>query len=393
MDLSRRSRQSARVLYYLERYLPASQAFIAQQGKALSRYEPAFLAGKTVASPSREIFDAKIHSINNSMAMRSGELALKLLRVPIAGAFPCVRQADLLHAHFGKNGYVLWPLAIAARKPLVTTFHGFDATYNGDPRTPGGFNQVRFFAKGRAQMAKGNLWNVAVSDFVRDRMLSLGFPPERVFRHYVGIDTSLFAMRPRPRRKGLVVSIARFVEYKGHRYMIDALSRVAAQGIPLEFVMIGEGPIRDEIEALARKSLPKVTILEKQTQSQIRDILAEAEIYLHGSVTLDNGHAEAFGLANLEAEAVGTPVVAFQSGGVGEAVEDGRTGALVAERDVLGMAEAVGRLLTEGERWESFSKRGPEMVSERFHISKQTSQLEDYYDEVIAKHKFQLNLG
>jgi glycosyltransferase involved in cell wall biosynthesis len=387
MVLSGRSRHSARVLYYLERYLPASQAFIAQQSKALRRYEPAFLAGKTVASPSREIFDAEVHAIDSSIRMRSAELALKLFRFPVVGAFPSIQQSDLLHAHFGKNGYVLWPLAKAAQKPLVTTFHGFDATYNGDPKAPGGFNQVRFFSNGRSQMAKGNLWHVAVSDFVRDRLLSLGFPPERVFRHYVGIDTSLFAMRPRPRRKGLVVSIARFVEYKGHRFMIDALSRVAAQGIPVEFVMIGDGPMREEIEALARKSLPKVTILEKLTQFQIRDLLAEAEIYLHGSVTLDNGHAEAFGLANLEAEAVGTPVVAFQSGGVGEAVEDGKTGSLVSERDVVGMSNAIGALLTDNNQWESFSRRGPVMVNERFNIATQTNELEDYYDEVISEYR------
>ncbi|MBD9388216.1 glycosyltransferase [Agrobacterium sp. AGB01] len=387
MVRSGRSGRSARVLYYLERYLPASQAFVAQQSKALSRYEPAFLAGKTVASPSREIFEAEVHAINASMKMRSAELALKLFRFPLVGAFPSIPQSDLLHAHFGKNGYVLWPLADAAQKPLITTFHGFDATYNGDPKTPGGFNQVRFFSKGRSQMAKGNLWNVAVSDFVRDRMLSLGFPPERVFRHYVGVDTSLFSMRPRRRRKGLVVSIARFVEYKGHRFMIDALSRVAAQGIPVEFVMIGDGPIRKEIEMLARKTLPKVTILEKLTQPEIRDLLAEAEIYLHGSVTLDNGHAEAFGLANLEAEAVGTPVVAFQSGGVGEAVEDGKTGMLLSERDVVGMANAIGALLTDSNQWTSFSRRGPEMVREHFDITSQTSKLEDYYDEVISEHR------
>lgn len=274
-------------------------------------------------------------------------------------------------------------MARAAGKPLVTTFHGFDATYRGDPKKPGGFNQVRFFAKGRSEMAGWNSWNIAVSDFIRDRLLALGFRAERVYRHHIGIDLDLFKMEPRPRKKGLVVSIARFVDYKGHRFMIDALSRVAAAGTPVEFVMVGQGPLKEEIEALARRSLPSVTIHENLSQTEIRDLLASAELYLHGSVTLDNGHAEAFGLANLEAEAVGTPVVAFRSGGVGEAIEEGKTGYLVEERDVAGMAEAVGRLLNDQALWTAFSARAPLLVAERFDLRRQTGMLEDYYSSVL----------
>src|SRR5690606_26097679 len=141
----------------------------------------------------------------------------------------------------GKNGYVIGPLARAAGKPLVTTFHGFDATFAGDPATAGGFNQVRFFERGRREMADWPGWTIAVSEFVRRRLLELGFPPGRVLRHYVGIDTELFRLRARERRPNRVVSIARFVEYKGHRLMIDALADVAASGLPVEFVMVGEG--------------------------------------------------------------------------------------------------------------------------------------------------------
>lgn len=377
-----------KVLYYVERYLPPSQAFVAQQARALARYQPAILAGSTMASLDRDLIGFPVHDIRASPAMRAGELALKTVRLPAPALFPAVRQADLVHAHFGKNGYVIEPLAArAAGKPLVTTFHGFDATFAGKAADVDGFNQVRFFAKGREQMAKGAGWQIAVSDFIQDRLLALGFPQSRIFRHYIGVDTSLFSAPTKPRRKGLVVSVARFVEYKGHRLMIEALERVAKAGTPVEFIMIGEGPLRDEIEALARRSLPKVEIREKQTQAQIRDLLSEAELYLHGAVTLANGHAEAFGIANLEAQAMGAPVVAFRSGGVGEAVEEGATGFLAAERDVAAMADHIGRLLNDQPLWNAFSERAPKMVAERFDIRRQTALLEDYYDSVLDAHK------
>ncbi len=375
------------ILIYLERFLPASQAFVLTQAANFSRHRAEFLAGSRAGSVHADQSAAfQVNDIRSKPLMRAGETVLKIAQLPVPAVFSPLKRASLIHAHFGKNGYVIGPLAKAAHLPLVTSFHGFDATYQGDPKTPGGFNQVRFFDHGRKEMAGWNSWNIAVSDFIKDKLLALGYPQDRIFRHYIGVDNRFFAPSTRPRRPGLVVSIARFMEYKGHRYMIEALSRVVAQGIPVEFAMVGQGPLRDEMEALARAKLPKVTIYDQLDQAQIRDLVSEAEIYLHGSVTLDNGHAEAMGIANLEAQAVGTPVVAFRSGGVGEAVEDGKTGYLAEERDVVAMAAGIASLLSDKPRWQAFSERAPAMVAEKFDIRRQTAALEDYYDAVIAEY-------
>ncbi|NBB63337.1 glycosyltransferase [Pseudomonas sp. ODNR1LW] len=375
---------SRNVLYYVDRYLPPSQAFIRQQARALQRYKPSFLTGQTLSS-SESLAEFPVQDIRRSIPLRASELALKVLRTPLPPLIESVRRADLVHAHFGKNGYVVHPLAAKAARPLVTTFHGFDATYQGDPKGPGGFNSVRFFSRGRQEMTGWNSWQIAVSDFIQDKLLELGFDESRVFRHYIGVDTALFRPQEKIRRPGRVVSIARFVEYKGHSFMIEALRRAVAAGADVDFVMVGQGPLRGEIEALARKVLPKVTIHDRLSQAEIRDLLSEAQIYLHGSVTLDNGHAEAMGIANLEAEALGTPVVAFRSGGVGEAVEDGASGYLFAERDVEGMAGAVVRLLQDEALWSAFSHRATQLVPERFDIRRQSASLEAFYDDVIDR--------
>jgi colanic acid/amylovoran biosynthesis glycosyltransferase len=375
------------VAIFVERFLPPSQAFVMTQAKAYARYTPRFVAGTRMGEGHGRAIDAPVHEIRRSRAMTLGMGLLKIPRIAVPALFPPLRKVDIIHAHFGKNGYVLGPLAKRLHIPMVTTFHGFDATYAGDPKTPGGFNQVRYFDHGRHQMAGWSRANIAVSDFIRDRLIGLGFPSEHIFRHYIGVDTGQFRPDPTPRKPGRVVSIARFVEYKGYRYMIEALARVAAQGVPVDYVMIGDGPLRQEMEALARASLPSVTVHRQLDQAGIRAQLGEAQLYLHGSVTLDNGHAEAFGIANLEAQAVGTPVIAFRSGGVGEAVEEGATGLLAAERDVATMADHIGALLSDAGRWRAFHERAPLWVAERFDIVRQTALLEDYYDRVIAAHE------
>lgn len=371
------------VAIFVERFLPPSQAFVVKQANAYARYMPRFVTGKVMTEGHGDTTQIPVHDITRSPAMITGMGLLKIPRIAVPGLFP-VLKADIVHAHFGKNGYVLGPLIKGMQRPLVTTFHGFDATYRGDPKKPGGFNQVRFFKRGRQQMTGWSKANIAVSDFVRDRLIDLGFPAETIFRHYIGVDRDLFRPDPSPRQPGRVVSIARFVEYKGYRHMIDALARVAAQGVPVDYVMIGDGPLREEMEAHARRSLPKVTVHRRLSQEEIRAELGQAQLYLHGSVTLPNGHAEAFGMANLEAQAVGTPVVAFGSGGVGEAVECGRTGLLAAEKDIAGMADAIGTLLSDAQQWHAFHDRAPCWVQERFDIVAQTALLEDYYDSVIA---------
>ncbi|HHY49859.1 MAG TPA: glycosyltransferase, partial [Alphaproteobacteria bacterium] len=134
-------------------------------------------------------------------------------------------------------------------------------------------------------------------------------------------------------------------------------------------------------------------VLERLSQAEIVDLLAGARIYLHGSVTLPNGHAEALGLALLEAQAVGTPVVAFDSGGVAEAMLPGETGFAVPERDVKAMSRRIATLLADDGQWAGFSAAAAAMVPDRFAIRRQTALLEDFYDDVLAHHFGVARLG
>src|SRR6202012_2268196 len=105
-----------------------------------------------------------------------------------------------------------------------------------------------------------------------------------------GIDTTLFRPRPMERRTNRVVAVARFVEYKGHRFLVDALAEVQRGGVPVELVMVGQGPLRQEIESYAKKHIAQVEVIDRLSQPEIADLLATARLYLHGSVALENGH-------------------------------------------------------------------------------------------------------
>ena len=83
---------------------------------------------------------------------------------------------------------------------------------------------------------------------------------------------------------------------------------------------------------------------------------------------------------------MGLPAAAFASAGIPEAVIDRQTGLLADERDVLGLANNILRIVTDHELWRRFSRGGIRRVHELFDLQKQTRILENIYCEILEKY-------
>jgi glycosyltransferase involved in cell wall biosynthesis len=86
----------------------------------------------------------------------------------------------------------------------------------------------------------------------------------------------------------------------------------------------------------------------------------------------------------IEAQAMGLPVVSTRSGGIPEAVKDGETGLLVAERDPWALADAILRLMQDDELWKRYSLAGRKRVVDNFNLVKQTRRLEYVFEQLLA---------
>ncbi len=91
--------------------------------------------------------------------------------------------------------------------------------------------------------------------------------------------------------------------------------------------------------------------------------MSRAAVFCVPSVVAASGDAEGFGMVFIEAQAMGLPVVSTLSGGIPEAVKNGETGLLVAERDSAALAGAILRLIEDEELWQRYSSRAEEMLS------------------------------
>jgi colanic acid/amylovoran biosynthesis glycosyltransferase len=250
------------------------------------------------------------------------------------------RQYDLVHAHFGPNGIraqVLRQAGVFAA-PLVTTFHGYDATSFITENGVSGYADL---------IANGDLF-IAVSESMAQRLAAVGFPPSRTQVMRLGVDCRRFApiaptFEPAPVR---VVSIGRFVEKKGFAFGIRAIVRARTTFPQLVYDIVGDGDLRAEFEDLVSElgAAPYITFHGYRDQSEIGAILGRADLALVPSVVAENGDEESMPIVIKEAMARGLPVVATRHAGIPEIVADGVNGILVPERDVDALAAALVRL-------------------------------------------------
>ncbi|OWA37858.1 glycosyl transferase [Saccharibacillus sp. O16] len=372
------------VLIYRDQILPPSETFIKSQAERLESFHSYFMGSRLV--PGLEIeADKRIIINTGGVAGRKKELEFKLMG-PGRGLTRRLKaiQPRLIHAHFGPEGCLAMPIAEKLNIPLIVTFHGYDATTKDEYARKSYFTHRNYLKQRSKLQQKGALF-IAVSDFIRSKLISQGYPPEKIIRHYIGINLESFAPEPSIPRENIVLFVGRLVEVKGCSYLIQAMADVQKKHPEAELVVIGDGPLRGELEQMASEKLIKYRFLGTQPSSVVREWMNRARVFSVPSIRAENGAEEGLGMVFLEAAAMGLPVASFATGGIPEAVEHGKTGYLAPERDSSKLGHYIEQLLTDLERWQSFSEYGRLRVSRHFDLLEQTRKMEDLYKMVISK--------
>jgi teichuronic acid biosynthesis glycosyltransferase TuaC len=236
---------------------------------------------------------------------------------------------DLIDAHyFYPDGVAAAMLARHFNKPLVITARGSDITLLPQYALP------RRMIKWAARRADAV---ITVCNALRDEVVALGVPPERVTSLRNGVDLQLF--RPVERRPDplfTLLTVGHLVPVKAQELIVSALPLLPG----VRLVVAGDGPNRGMLEELARR-------LEVDDRVQFLGAVPQAQLRGH------YGNADALVLASsregwanvlLEAMACGTPVVASRVYGTPEVVAAPEAGVLMAERTPQGVADAVNAL-------------------------------------------------
>ncbi len=370
-----------KVIVFRDLLLARSETFIQGQADSLKEYTPVF-AGLRQAVPSLAIPRGILMTHATGTLGKAAALAYRLTSIaPRFHAALRDEHASLIHAHFAVDGATALGMRRLLGIPLLVTLHGYDITWEDSAFRASVIG--RRYLKQRPRLFSDASLFLCVSRSIRDKAIARGFPVEKLAVHYTGIDCSQFSpLADATRDPNLVVFVGRLIDMKGCEYLIRAMALLAHKGVQL--VILGDGPLRAELEALAQELAINVSFLGMQPAPVVRSWLAKARLFCAPSVTTARGQAEGLGMVFLEAQAMGTPVVSSLSGGIPEAVADGETGLLAAERDVAALADHITRLLVDEPFWQACSLAGPKRVSAEFDIRRQASRLEGFYNQVCG---------
>ncbi|MDG4794280.1 glycosyltransferase [Micromonospora sp. WMMD1082] len=350
--------------------LPGSETFIRNQGDALSTWRPVYLGAIRV--PSSLSRDSDVVVCPDTPRGRR-----EWLRLRLTGGTPRLRRLlarlrpEVVHAHFGGDGWLVSRTATQLGIPLVVTLHGLDVTQQAAAPGPRGARHRRNL---RTMFDRAALI-LAVSGAIRDRAVELGADPAKVRVHHTGVPVP-----PEPAvgpKRWDVVFVGRFVEKKGVEDLVEALGTLP--DLRPRVLLVGTGPLRERVRARAARLGLDATFPGALPPAEVMGHIAEARILAAPSRTAPDGDTEGLPTTILEAFSLGVPVVSTYHSGIPEAVTHEANGLLGAEGDRAALAANLRRLLTDAPLRDRLGRAGRQRAETDFDLRHQTRHLESLY--------------
>lgn len=275
------------------------------------------------------------------------------------------RGIEHVHAHFGTNSTTVAMLCRELGGPQYSfTVHG-----------PEEFDKPEFLHLG--EKIERSAFVVAISEYGRSQLYR-----QCSHEHWrkievvrCGVDAQFHDVEPTPpSEEPRLVCVARLHEQKGLPMLVDAAARLKAEGFDFRIDVIGDGPLRGELEAkiATLKLTEHVRLLGWRSSAEVRDALIRSRAMVLPSF------AEGLPVVIMEALALHRPVVSTYVAGIPELVEDGFDGWLVPAGAIEPLVAAMREVLEASvEELAMMGAEGARRVSERHRASTEATRLAD----------------
>jgi glycosyltransferase involved in cell wall biosynthesis len=283
-------------------------------------------------------------------------------------------QVDHVHVHFANRAaHTALFLKEISGIPFSVTAHGQDFM-----KDLGSDDLLREICAGAEFVA-------AETDYSRD-LLRQRCPESaaKIHRVYNGIDLKHFptpvSATVNPASK--IISVGRLVAFKGFEHLIDVSAELARRGFDFVCDIIGDGPLRDTLQAKINtlNLSDRINLLGSQSQQVVLEKLQAADIFALASVTDAQEASDVFPTVILEAMASARPVVSTRLAGIPELVVDGQTGVLVSPGDTTALTQALEQLLRDAELRLRYGRAGRARIEQHFRIEQTVAPLIELFE-------------
>lgn len=298
---------------------------------------------------------------------------------------------EVVHSHYWQSGVAGKAIAAPARVPLVHSQHTL-ARVKNNWLAPGDTPEPAARITGEEEVIRSaDVLVASTAEEWRQLAELYGATPERLKIIYPGVDQQLFqpgsstdARRALGYGPGpLLLAVGRIQALKGLDLAIEALGRIPE---PAQLVIVGgaSGPGGEAELTRLRELAISSGLADRVVFEGPRPHRLLPDYYRAADALLVCSHSESFGLAALEAQACGTPVVGTRVGGLPDVVADGSSGLLISERDPQLFGEAISRLLSEPNRVSAFGAAARERAL-RFSWKKTAESFLELYECLVRE--------
>ena len=292
-------------------------------------------------------------------------------------------KADVIICNFGWFGEkILENIGTKYAHKLVTIFHGADLSRSIQRKSESAY----------PLLIREETLLLPISEFWRDKLLSMGASPDRVCVHRMGVDLNQFSFTERKagaNDRFKFITVCRLVEKKGIIFALEAMALLRKQNpeIAFSYDIIGDGPLNPSLKQQAADLglLDIVTFHGAIAPRKINTYLQDADAFVLPSIIAEDGDMEGIPVSLMEAMASGLPVVSTRHSGIPELIEDGLSGLLVNEKDAGALANALARIAQNPAERIEFARGGRTKIESTFDQAAWNNALEAHASRIAKR--------
>ncbi|MCU0289513.1 MAG: glycosyltransferase [Acidobacteria bacterium] len=379
------------VAHFIRKFLPLTYTFVKNQISSHNEYKP-YIFFKELVTPeihANEII--KNFNTNNISELNNKyeRLLYDKFRVLSSNDIVYIKRKlallkpNILHFHFGTDAGMYYKIMKYSKIPSVVSFYGYDCS--SFPKSYFGYG--KWYLRMRVFPYATKI--LAMSENMREDLLQIGCPKEKIIVHYYGTDVDRFGYIKRKYTQNSTVKlliICTLFPYKGHLFLLNAIKNILQRGCKnFNLRIIGDGYLRENIESFISGNnlndyVTMVGKLNYGTKEFINE-LEQADIFVHPSIEV-NGVKEGIPGAVIEAMSAGLPVISTYHAGIPYVIENNITGILVKEWDVNCLSESLIKLINDVNLRRSLGGKAKIYAKTQLNLKMKEIELENIYSQI-----------